>query len=1222
MKKLLALVLALVMTLGLATVGTSAAYSDADSINYKEAVDVMSSIGVLAGDENGFRPTDTLKRSEGAKIIAYLLVGNKTAEALQGTGSKFTDVAAKDWYAGYVEYLASVGVIGGVGGGKFDPNGSLTANQFAKMLLTALGYDAKIEGLVGADWAINTQKLANQVELFDGNSNVAGTAAITREEAALYAFNTLQAPVVQYDNKGSSVSVNGATIEFGASNATYRTSAAVSNSRYTAINDAYLNGNRQAQIVEFAEEYYPNLVKSSGTDDFMRDVTVWTYKNDKIGEYAKAATKSYTANTAFGTIYTDLGLTKTMTGPLYIDGVENGTLTLRKGDTAKTTYNNGALVEVYYDQIEATLKFVVINTWVGDVVKTVAATASKDQYIVIAPDGDAKPSNIGGGTANFETDEKFEDDAVVLYTYSVAAKSIDSVKLAKKVSGTVTQAQNANTNNQNTASVTIDGTTYKAAAKFAGDEVGTVTVKGTYDLYLDEYDYMIRVDEVEELSDNYALVLATAASNQWVGYRAKLLFTDGTTKQVVTEKDYSTGTNKINNNTIVTFRKDDKDVYTLKPVSTTGTNAGSATTFALTTNSAGVTIQTGVVRTANSATTFVVQDQNDTDSYKAYTGVKNAPTITAAGGAGQDVTAYYYCRTGNMLTAMFIFPGTNATITNAKTDILYITNRGVSNLTHDADGDYYTYHAVVNDEIKDVKIDAAVKVDATTLTSAQAKQLSGVYNGYNSDKYGIIESTATYGAYDPTNVTAAVNYAYAGAGLAKTSKDYTVTLGTTSVSTGNANETITVASDAKVYYVTWDGGKIEAINYNSITPDDNDLVFAIVKDYQVTNLYIQERPETFVVAPTFDEDDPTGAVVNTAAAKIYVDFVNTAAKGAETNGTAVIADNVDLVKTIAGSALQNMGYTVTATAGAALNAITITATNGVSTVFDVVPTMYDKIVVDGEVLEYVASGLNGKATAAPTKATKTTIQTLTDAGSGFIITIDDAATKYVANATSDAILTDISTALKIDGNVYIETGYVKVTLGGNADGYTKANTAAALTKAPTGVTTGHYYRLALGAVPTELDSATVLTAAASNVTLTSTAQSADDITLKEVWLITVTPGVAKEDANGEFTFTIGTAAAPQYSTYDDKYVVSITVAAKADKAGTTLDATGVSLKALTGTGTIGTPSRVGADAFDGAIGTGANKFTVVAGKTVTGGDSNTYTIEITGINQAETIQWP
>lgn len=85
------------------------------------------------------------------------MLGNKTAEAIQASGNKFTDVPANHWAAGYIEYLTSAGVIGGVGGGKFDPDGQLTATAFAKMLLTALGYDTQIEGLVGDDWAINTR---------------------------------------------------------------------------------------------------------------------------------------------------------------------------------------------------------------------------------------------------------------------------------------------------------------------------------------------------------------------------------------------------------------------------------------------------------------------------------------------------------------------------------------------------------------------------------------------------------------------------------------------------------------------------------------------------------------------------------------------------------------------------------------------------------------------------------------------------------------------------------------------------------------------------------------------------------------------------------------------------------------------------------------------------------------------------------------------------------
>ena len=65
----------------------------------------------------------------------------------------------------------------------------MLGTQFAKMLLVALGYDAKIENLVGNSWAINTAKLAA------GLTRIWTTAwkkfqsvryNLTREQAAQY----------------------------------------------------------------------------------------------------------------------------------------------------------------------------------------------------------------------------------------------------------------------------------------------------------------------------------------------------------------------------------------------------------------------------------------------------------------------------------------------------------------------------------------------------------------------------------------------------------------------------------------------------------------------------------------------------------------------------------------------------------------------------------------------------------------------------------------------------------------------------------------------------------------------------------------------------------------------------------------------------------------------------------------------------------------------------
>jgi len=292
MRKLLALVLALVMTLGLATVGANAAlsdYKDGDTIKNREAAAVMQAIGVMVGDTQGnFNATETLKRSEAAKILTYLMLGNKAADALRGSGTRFTDVSADAWYCAYVEYCSANGIIAGMGDGKFQPDGQLTATAFAKMLIVALGYDPRVEGLEGSDWSINTQKIANQIGLFDGNPNVVGSAAVTRDEAALYAFNTICTPLVQYDSTVN-VNVNGANVIVGNNNAKFVTS--VDNTgRYTNIDDLKDNANRQANIVEFAEEYYQKLRRENDDNDvFGRPAHVWTYDKKDLGTFVNTS---------------------------------------------------------------------------------------------------------------------------------------------------------------------------------------------------------------------------------------------------------------------------------------------------------------------------------------------------------------------------------------------------------------------------------------------------------------------------------------------------------------------------------------------------------------------------------------------------------------------------------------------------------------------------------------------------------------------------------------------------------------------------------------------------------------------------------------------------------------------------------------------------------------------------------------------------------------------
>lgn len=287
MKKLLALVLALVMVMGLATIGTNAAteYSDKADINFEEAVQVMSSIGVLEGADGKFRPAAELKRSEAAKIVAYLYYNNKTAAGLTGVG-KFSDVPANHWAAGYVDTLANSGIISGTSATTYNPDGDLKAIDFAKMLLVCIGFDAKLEGLVGADYQINTSKLATQAGLFNGLKSLKANDILTREQAAQMAFNAIKAATVEYTNKGGEISLNGATVSLGASTYQYVTTTLAKEQR---IDDRKLTNTGTNQnggyTVEFGERQYPDLRLVKTTDAFGRPANEWTNGKETIGKY-------------------------------------------------------------------------------------------------------------------------------------------------------------------------------------------------------------------------------------------------------------------------------------------------------------------------------------------------------------------------------------------------------------------------------------------------------------------------------------------------------------------------------------------------------------------------------------------------------------------------------------------------------------------------------------------------------------------------------------------------------------------------------------------------------------------------------------------------------------------------------------------------------------------------------------------------------------------------
>ena len=575
MKKLLALVLALVMTMSLVTI-SNAAFKDADKIDNDEAVEVMNAIGVLVGDEKGnFNAKENLTREQAAKIISYLLLGNKTAEALVGA-AKFTDVAATRWSAGFVDYCASTGVVAGNGDGTFAPAGQLTGFQFAKMLLVALGYDANIEGFTGTDWQINVSKVANQVGLFNGLS-ISGTAVLTREQAAQMCLNTIKAPLVEYTNKGGNLTVNGATINIGASKAEYVTTTLAKEQRISdkKLTNTGLN-TTGGYTVEFGEKYYPALELKSGADAFGRPSNEWLHNNKKIGTYADYSTMvaEYTAKVTGKEVYDVLGksVVSDYDIDILINGDENTTDYVEIAKNNKATFSEtakGVLTQVFVDDDAKQVTIVEINTYLAQAKADYNTKTEKVNLTIYGLTG-----YNGTVTADdFEIEDVKEDD-FFLVTY--AQKEVQSLAIPEVVADTAVTAFSK-------GDYVVAGSKYEYSAKAAYkddvlDAYSDNNMKDTtYNVYLDQYGYLIGIDKVKSAT-NYVFItgMDTGLSNL-TGKTADAfaIFTDGTTEtiKVNTSKSFEDdGTTLMSDNasavmnTWCTYTVDKNGVYTLTEV--------------------------------------------------------------------------------------------------------------------------------------------------------------------------------------------------------------------------------------------------------------------------------------------------------------------------------------------------------------------------------------------------------------------------------------------------------------------------------------------------------------------------------------------------------------------------------------------------------------------------------------------------------------------------------
>ena len=777
LKRTLSLVLAMALVVGMMMVGASAASSDfADSseITYTEAVDVMTAIGVMEGTDTGaFNPSGTLTREQAAAIICRMLLGD-SADDLNTNSTVFTDVAADRWSAGYIGYCAQQGILAGTGTGAFNPEGELTGLAFAKMLLVALGYDATIEEYVGDDWAINVA--ADAIEAGVSINGQVMANAVSREQAAQMAFNTLTATLVRYTNKGTTViGSDGMQVIVGASapEKVGFTSTDGNNGYKDVDNDDY---------TQFCERYFSDLKKETTEkdSDFGRPGYTWIYDGEDVCFASEKPVLTYVTDfddDELKDLKSD-GYTFKEDMKIYVNGVPD-VEGLTSVETLASREYTGTLIEMFAtgEKSKEITSIVLHQGYVAQVSDLDDESITLDIYNPWAGGKDATPVTYDDDTKKDDDwydklSARYEqDDYLIVYTKgAVADEELIDVADVETVSGKVSTTKITEKDGYN-GTFTMDGTTYTLASAYnevvikAGDE---------YDFFLDENGYVIggkAASDTVELGD-YLFVKETGTSA--FDQIAKVMFMDGTSATITvselnTKDDFKWADKNADANKFYTFKEKNGE-YELTAVSDKDTDdiyQSKVDTATVSNDATPIAGDKADKLPANSTTLFIAKDS-------VYTGVKNAPEVKTSG------AVYYMVKDGSLMVVYSVNSGTSSTSAD---ELVYILSEKYATGVDDNDEEYREYDVFMDGE-------------KTTLKTREEDWTVGLaqISSYEDGEYAELQDEIDEGLVITKKDVTKVSYA-----------NGTLTLG---------EDSYLLADDVKIYTV--DSTTVKSINAGSI----------------------------------------------------------------------------------------------------------------------------------------------------------------------------------------------------------------------------------------------------------------------------------------------------------------------------------------------------------------------------------------------------------------------
>ena len=752
LKRVLSLALASVMVVSMMVIGAGAAnfddFSDKDEIVNKEAVSVLVELGVLAGKDDGsYDPTGIITRGEMAKIICVVL--NKGQDPNLGTvnSNTYTDTVGH-WAAPYIEYCTTLGIVAGKGDGTFAPNDTVTASEASKMLLVALGYNAQYESMIGANWAVATNVLANKNGLYDGLT-LDVSAGLTRDNAAQMMYNALDAKVVAYDYSvipsGDSVSAiatakeTGKTLledKFGA----VKVTGVVVRNEYGSVTGA-------APLDE-GETYIDVTNYGASEEQFKLDDGKYKVSTDldllgkSVSIYVKPGNSSVTTNaTVVGSAITSsvnkvvtisaYSRSKTIEDRAKDEGLKFGTTTVTE-DGKTNTYETASYV-VNYSNIGTSYKdsngangvgFVLIDNDDDGVIDyalknfevfgKVSAYNTKDDgsISIVAYDPTKDYGFYNSDAKNYSSKTVKSSDAADVIGFEDVAKDdyVFVQEIGSKLYVRKAEAIEMTPTATKGDDFVADGETYKKADTVVDVDANkdttslakAVEIGTTAAIYLDSYGYVVRVADVDT-TVNYLYVIKASDSNTALSSQANVVFADGSKANGinVSSVDGKSGA-YAKDKTIYSYTTNSKGEYVLTSAtaknprfSTASINAvvDKENDYYIAKSNATLNTDKDVIY-ANAETVFVVSNTNGT--WSVYTGIANVPNLKKDE-KNNFAASVAYNATDKFADVVFV-TASNLSSSSDMSKVVYFLEKNASVTKNSNDEFVYTYEVVYKGE--------------------------------------------------------------------------------------------------------------------------------------------------------------------------------------------------------------------------------------------------------------------------------------------------------------------------------------------------------------------------------------------------------------------------------------------------------------------------------------------------------------------------------------------